>query len=242
MGKEKRYEEEFFTKIVGESNNLSDIARNLNLKPHYGNRQTIKKYIKLYDLDTSHFCVIYSGNGKNFIKKDLSKILISGSTFNTTNLKNRLYDEGLKERKCEKCGQDENWYGMKMSLILDHINGINDDHRLENLRILCPNCNATLPTHGGKNRNNQIKIKKKFLNKRNNQKKYCNCGNTMSNGASKCSECDSYKQRKAVRPPYKELLEEIKELGYCGTGRKYGVSDNAIRKWKKMYEKYGENY
>ena len=62
-------------------------------------------------------------------------------------MKNRLYDEGLKERKCELCGQDENWYGKKMSLILDHINGVNNDSRIENLRILCPNCNATLPTH-----------------------------------------------------------------------------------------------
>jgi len=40
-----------------------------------------------------------------------------------------------------------------MSLILDHINGKRDDHRIENLRILCPNCAATLETHcGRKNR------------------------------------------------------------------------------------------
>jgi transposase-like protein len=41
--------------------------------------------------------------------------------------------------------------------------------------------------------------------------------------------------RKAVRPPKEQLLKEIEELGYCGTGRKYGVSDNAIRKWLKKY-------
>lgn len=45
------------------------------------------------------------------------------------------------------------------------------------------------------------------------------------------------KQRKIERPPYNILLEEIKQLGYCGVGRKYGVSDNSIRKWKKTYEK-----
>ena len=40
-----------------------------------------------------------------------------------------------------------------MSLILDHINGVRDDNRLENLRIVCPNCAATLETHcGRKNR------------------------------------------------------------------------------------------
>jgi len=58
-----------------------------------------------------------------------------------------LYQEKLKNKVCELCGQDENWNGKKMSLILDHINGINNDNRLENLRIVCPNCNATLDTH-----------------------------------------------------------------------------------------------
>lgn len=45
------------------------------------------------------------------------------------------------------------------------------------------------------------------------------------------------KQRKVVRPSYEQLVNEINELGYCGVGRKYGVSDNSIRKWKKYYEK-----
>lgn len=49
------------------------------------------------------------------------------------------------------CGQGEEWNGKKMSLILDHINGVHNDNRLENLRIVCPNCNATLDTHCGKN-------------------------------------------------------------------------------------------
>jgi hypothetical protein len=45
-----------------------------------------------------------------------------------------------------------------------------------------------------------------------------------------------YWQRKAERPEYDVLCEDIEQLGYVGTGRKYGVSDNAIRKWKRSYE------
>ena len=49
-------------------------------------------------------------------------------------------------------------------------------------------------------------------------------------------------QRKVIRPPYKQLLLEVNENGYTPTGRKYGDSNNTIKKWIKMYEKYGENF
>jgi hypothetical protein len=39
--------------------------------------------------------------------------------------------------------------------------------------------------------------------------------------------------RKAKRPDYPTLCEDIGKLGYVGTAKKYNVSDNAIRKWKK---------
>jgi hypothetical protein len=62
-------------------------------------------------------------------------------------------EEGYKERACDMCGQGEIWPGRQLSLILDHVNGVRDDNRLDNLRILCPNCAATLDTHcGRKNR------------------------------------------------------------------------------------------
>jgi len=82
--------------------------------------------------------------------------LIENSEYrHTSNLKERLYKEGLKKRECELCGQGEEWRGKKMSLILDHINGTNNDNRIKNLRIACPNCNATLDTHCGKNKNSR---------------------------------------------------------------------------------------
>ena len=48
----------------------------------------------------------------------------------------------------------------------------------------------------------------------------------------------SVKRRTVNRPPYEMLVKEIDELGYRGTGKKYGVSDNAIRKWVKFYKKF----
>ena len=131
-------------------------------------RKTIKKYIKLHNIDISHFETDkerYLRINKNLgvIKRiPLNELLVKNSTYSTTHLKNRLYRENVKERICEKCEQGEIWNGEKMSLILDHINGISNDHRIENLRIVCPNCNATLPTHCGKLTH---KKRIKFINK-----------------------------------------------------------------------------
>ena len=216
--KSDKYEKNKFELIVKNSKNITDVAKNLGLKPFCGNRGTIKKYIKLYNINTIHFIVNATRGTNNFFQsKNLTEILVISSNFSTFHLKNRLYNEGLKERKCEKCGQDENWHGEHMSLILDHINGIKDDLRIENLQIVCSNCNATLSTHGGKNAINKKKIKEK----------------KKRNGIEA-----SQSQRKVMRPPHEQLQNEINNFGYSATGRKYGVSDNAIRKWIKFYEKY----
>ncbi len=66
----------------------------------------------------------------------------------------------------------------------------------------------------------------------------CKCGNILkSNKTGDCVKCSRFKKRKVERPSYDQLINNIKSLGYLGTGRKYGVSDNCIRKWIKYYEK-----
>jgi hypothetical protein len=171
--------------------------------------------------------------------RPLSEIMVAGSTFHRGHLKRRLYREGLKEPRCELCGQDEEWRGRKMALILDHINGVATDNRLENLQIVCPNCAATLDTHCGRNlprRELEVECErcgKRYLRQRPEQR-YCSraCGTRYARvpGARLAT-------RKVERPPYEQLVREVAESSYVAVGRRYGVSDNAIRKWLRAYER-----
>ncbi len=178
---------------------------------------------------------------------------MAGSTYGRQHVKRRLLAEGLKEPRCELCGQGEIWQGKPMSMILDHINGVRDDHRLENLRMVCPNCAATLDTHcGRRNRIERAKrsclhCKEEFVPSYATQR-YCSrpcgvrwdrsaCTNRSGRGGRGVPAPDA---RKVERPPYEQLIEEIEATSYLGVGRKYGVSDNAVRKWVRFYERQME--
>lgn len=216
---------EILEKIVKESKTISEVIRKLGLRVAGGNFKSIKNRIKKFDIDTSHFDANFVRNEKLkshtelFIKRKLVDCLVENSDYNNrSSIKKRLFEEGLKINKCELCGQDENWYGKKMTLILDHINGVWNDNRIENLRIVCPNCNATLDTHCGKQKSKQKKEEYKKTITQNKINLYLS-------------------KRKVDRPEYEVLLKEVDELGYSATGRKYGVSDNSIRKWLNFYQK-----
>lgn len=169
----------------------------------------------------------------------LAQILVKGSSYHRAHLKRRLFAAGIKRPICELCGQGEIWRGEVISMILDHVNGVHDDNRLENLRIVCPNCAATLSTHcGRKNRSLQperfcLRCGKAFR-PRDHRHRYCSraCGTRWNRRGKPRPGA-----RRATRPPREVLLQEIERLGYSAVGRSYGVSDNAIRKWIRAYER-----
>jgi hypothetical protein len=65
----------------------------------------------------------------------------------------RRFLSDTKGCKCDTCGISE-WNGNKLSLVLDHINGNPEDWHVENLRLLCPNCDSLTPTFKGRNKGN----------------------------------------------------------------------------------------
>ena len=142
-----------FIEIVKNAYSYSDCLRSLGLGTKGGSStDTLKRRIKELQCDISHFSSTKSTRKSYQAKYDLDDILVENSTYaNMSCLKTRLIKEGRMEYKCEKCGINE-WLNQPLSLHLDHKNGKNNDHRIENLRFLCPNCHSQTDTYAGKNK------------------------------------------------------------------------------------------
>lgn len=138
-------------------NNFSRKSTLESLKLKYdsgSNVRWINKQIEILKINITHWLGQAHLKGKTHnwaIKIPLENILIENSTYTSTyHLKLRLIDEKLFDYKCSKCNIIE-WNSEKISLQLDHINGNHNDNRIENLRLLCPNCHSQTETFAGKN-------------------------------------------------------------------------------------------
>jgi hypothetical protein len=79
-------------------------------------------------------------------------IFVENSTYARSNLRRRILFDNLIDYKCSICNIGPEWMGKPMPLILDHINGVNNDNRFENLRFVCGHCDSQLETYKSKNR------------------------------------------------------------------------------------------
>jgi len=141
MGKKSRYTDEQFIRAVKDSGSVKQVLEKIGLVQAGGNYAHVKELIDRMGLDTSHF----HGQGWRKNKYDpiysLHEIMVRNSTYRTCALKERLFKEGIKQNKCEECGMTK-WRDKHIAMELHHINGVCNDHRLKNLKILCPNCHS----------------------------------------------------------------------------------------------------
>ena len=141
-----------FIDAVKTSNSIREALIKLNLKAAGGNYQCFHKRVKELNISIDHFTDPKVWNkGKKFGPKRSLEHYLNGVPIQSHKLKLRLISEGIKEHKCEECGINE-WRGQPTPIELDHINGDHHDNRLENLRLLCPNCHAQTETYRGKNK------------------------------------------------------------------------------------------
>lgn len=139
---------------VRTSTSIRQVLQKLGLREAGGNYTHIQKYISEHHLDIGHFHGKGWRKGLQIPRKPvilIKDILVKDSSFQSYRLKRRLFKEGYKKAVCEECGWSEQSPNGRVPLELDHINGDRRDNRIENLRILCPNCHSLKPTHRGRN-------------------------------------------------------------------------------------------
>lgn len=138
--------------IIKNSQSYADVFNRLNKNGSSKAYSTLRRLIVNYGIDCSHFLsrselikkYIVEGRIKKHTEEEL---FCENSKCARGKVKLRILQDKLIPYICAFCGNMGTWQGKNITLILDHINGISRDHRLINLRFLCPNCNATLPTH-----------------------------------------------------------------------------------------------
>lgn len=281
--------EEKWKEIINNSTSKAEVARQVGRCGGTSFNKRFDKYIKDHHISIEHFTSRYGEYGEKY---QLEDILIENSPVTRRTLRDYLAKYNIIEYKCAICGNIGEWNGVSLTLQIDHINGINNDNRKENLRWLCPNCHSQTPTYTGKNKTqkevvnftieeaiealkqtvnvnqatkllgcaqgggnwirlNQIKKeyniiqsddikrqeKQKFDESHINAKPikqiyYCKkCGRPLSTKADYCQICIHEFQRKCEWPTREELKNMIRTTPFLQIGKKYNVSDNAVRKW-----------
>ena len=142
---------ESLLEIIHTSRSLSEILRRLTLKEKGSNLMSLKKYINYFGIDISEIGMKLNTKQKKIRKWMNEEIFKEDSLVDTQSAKRRILEEELLEYKCLKCDNIGEWFGEKLTLQLEHKNGKNNDHRLENLEFLCPNCHTQTKTWGCKN-------------------------------------------------------------------------------------------
>jgi hypothetical protein len=217
----------------------SDGLRSMGYEPKGHNIRTVQRWARIWEIPTTHFAPNAArGRATAARAQPLESVLVENSTYERGKLKRRLLAAGLKQPICELCGQGEFWQGKRMSLVLDHINGVPNDHRLDNLRMVCANCAATLDTHCGRNspRERTCPGCGETFVPRNIRHRYCSQSCWGVEAATRYRGVPHPERRKVPRPTHPQLRADLATMSVCAVGRKYGVSDNAVRKWLRQYE------
>ena len=202
------------------------MCEQLNCKP-----ETLNSYLEKMGIDYAGQQAKkgqYKGANKY---KDVFEYLEKSTNIKSPILRKKLIESGIKENKCEICGISE-WQGVKLPLELHHKDTNHYNNNLENLQILCPNCHSIQEGNSGAAIG--TKVKKEVKPKVEKIIFICpQCGQEFSGKGKMCRKCYNFSNRITERPNRDELKTLIRNNSFLSLSKKFGVSDNAIRKWCK---------
>ena len=217
-----QYNDDEFAQIVANSFSYKECLKQMGYNSASGATvHKVQARIEKLHLDISHFSCLSRE------KRDESNIFILNSTADQTTLRKWYLKGNYSTYECAICGQQPFWNGKKMTLILDHIDGHNKNNILSNLRWVCGNCNTQLETTNGKNKQHKEHIVNHCVD----------CGKPIGKHAIRCCICNGKFQSElhSLDITREELKKLIRTTSFVQIGKKFNVTDNAIRKWCDKY-------
>lgn len=203
-----------FKQIIEESKTYKEALGKLGYHHSGGAYITLRKRIKALNISVEHMtpAARYGTSQRQVPNEEIFIKDYHGGV----KVRERVLKDNLIPYKCALCDQPPEWHGKKLTLTLDHINGDHYDNRIENLRFLCPNCDSQQSTYGAKNKKG---YGSNFTPKKSVQKKRKKCINV-----------------KLPRVSQEEFMAALRTFkNFTEMGKRFGVSDNAVRKWCRKW-------